>query len=108
VILFTTHQPYYIDHEKDQADHRSVLDQPNAFLHLDQHLEVIFITVHVQAEKENKQMECPKYQVKDKPVLFHGSPMLVPKGKRKFKKSKLFIRPANRLSIKISSSLDFV
>jgi hypothetical protein len=41
-------------------------------LHRNEELDILFLAVNVQAEKEQEQVEACKNYVKDNPVLRHG------------------------------------
>jgi hypothetical protein len=68
------------------------------------------MTVHVQTEKQNEQMEKCENAVKDKPVLVHGLRENVSslKVNEKSKRANLFITATQSYSDALSGPLNFV
>ena len=72
VSFVLTQVPYDADHQQEQAQEGAILQHPYLGLHRNEELDILFLAVNVQAEKEQEQVEACKNYIKDNPVLRHG------------------------------------
>ena len=60
-----------IRNEHHEKEKRTILEQRYFPLHLDEELKIIALTIHVDAQHKNEEMEESEDRIENKPVSLH-------------------------------------